>query len=43
MITARIAPLGGASAPAAVMAMPGDWPGPAMNDFLYLAQMAIDA
>lgn len=43
MITARTAPFRGASAPAAVMAMPGDWPGPALNDLLYLAQMMTDA
>lgn len=43
MITARTAPLRGASAPAAVVAAPGDWPGPSLNDPLYLAQMVTDA
>ena len=43
MITARTAPLRGASTPAAVTAIPGDWPGPALDDLLYLAQMLTDA
>jgi hypothetical protein len=43
MITARIASLKEASAPAAVTAMPGDWPGPALNDFPYVAQIALAA
>jgi hypothetical protein len=42
MITARIASLKGTPAPAAVAAVPGDWPGPAMNDLPYLAQI-VDA
>jgi len=41
MITARIASLKGTPAPAAAAAaaVPGDWPGPAMNDLPYLAQI----
>jgi hypothetical protein len=41
MITARIAPLQEASALAAVAAKPGDWPGPALNDLLYLALIVV--
>ena len=41
MIAARSAPLKNASSSAAVVATPGDWPGPALNDFLYLAQMVV--
>lgn len=37
MITARIATLKAIPAPAAAAALPGDWPGPAMNDLPYLA------
>jgi hypothetical protein len=40
MITARIASLKGTPAPAAA-AVPGDWPGPAMNDLPYLAQIVV--
>ncbi len=39
MITARIASTKGIPAPAA--AVPGDWPGPAMNDLPYLARVVI--
>ena len=41
MITARIASLKEIPAPAAVTAVPGDWPGPAMNDLPYLAQIVL--
>jgi hypothetical protein len=41
MITARITPLREAPAPAAVTAVPGDWPGPAMNDLPYLARILV--
>jgi hypothetical protein len=41
MITAPIAPLKEASAPVAITNIPGDWPGPALNDALYLAQIVI--
>ena len=41
MITARIAPLKEAPAPAAVTAIPGDWPGPTLNDLPYLAQFVV--
>jgi len=41
MITACIASFKGIPAPAAVAAVPGDWPGPAMNDLPYLAQIAV--
>jgi hypothetical protein len=37
MITARTAPLKATPAPA----VPGDWPGPAMNDLPYLAQIVV--
>jgi hypothetical protein len=39
MITAAVAPLKAIPAPAAVAAVPGDWPGPAMNDLPYLAKI----
>jgi hypothetical protein len=39
MIRSRVAPLKETTAPAAIMAAPGDWPGPALNDFLYPAQV----
>ncbi len=32
MIAARIAPLKRTPAPAAVTTIPGDWPGPTLND-----------
>jgi hypothetical protein len=32
MITTRMAPLTGTPAPAAGAAIPGDWPGPTLND-----------
>jgi hypothetical protein len=41
MNAARTASLKNAPASAAVMTLPGDWPGPALNDFLYLAQMVV--
>jgi hypothetical protein len=41
MITARIAPLREPSALAIVTAVPGDWPGPALNDLPYLAQIVV--
>jgi hypothetical protein len=41
MITARIASLKKIPTPAAVTAVPGDWPGPAMNDLPYLAQIVV--
>ena len=41
MITARTTPLKATPAPAAVAATPGDWPGPALDDFPYLAQIAV--
>jgi len=37
MITARTASL--KETAAAIAAVPGDWPGPAMNDLPYLAQV----
>jgi hypothetical protein len=40
MITARIASPQGIPAPAAAAVVPGDWPGPAMNDLPYLARIA---
>jgi hypothetical protein len=39
MINSRIAALKGTTASAAIMAAPGDWPGPALNDFLSPAQV----
>ena len=41
MITARIASLKESPALAAVAAVPGDWPGPAMNDLPYLAKVMV--
>lgn len=41
MITALIAPLKETSAPTAVTTVPGDWPGPALNDSVYLAQIVV--
>jgi hypothetical protein len=41
MITARITSLKGTPAPAAAPAVPGDWPGPAMNDLPYLARTVV--
>jgi hypothetical protein len=41
MITTRLAPLRGAPAPAAVTAVRGDWPGPAMNDLPYLEPVMV--
>jgi hypothetical protein len=41
MITARVAPLKEGPAPAAVTVVPGDWPGPAMSDLPYLAQITV--
>ena len=43
MITVRIASLKETLAPAAATAVPGDWPGPGMNDLPYLAQMMVAA
>jgi hypothetical protein len=40
MITARIAPRKETAPHPAATAIPGDWPGPAMNDLPYLAQLA---
>jgi hypothetical protein len=41
MVNSRTAPLRETTTPAAITAAPGDWPGPALNDFLYPAQVAI--
>ena len=41
MITSRIAPLREAQALAAVAAIPGDWPGPTLNDLPNLAEFAV--
>ncbi len=39
MTSSPTAPLRETAAPAATMAAPGDWPGPALTDFLYPAQV----
>jgi hypothetical protein len=39
MITAAVTPFKANPAPAAVAAVPGDWPGPAMNGLPYPAQV----
>lgn len=41
MISSRIAPLKETTAAATTMAAPGDWPGPALNDVLYPAQVVV--
>jgi hypothetical protein len=41
MITARTTPLKEIPAPAAAAAIPGDWPGPAYNDFQNLTQIVV--
>lgn len=41
MIKARTAPLKQAKAPAAILAAPGDWPGPFSDDFLQPAQVVV--
>ena len=41
MITARITPFKETPASAAVTVIPGDWPGPACNDFQNLTQIVI--
>jgi hypothetical protein len=41
MITAFIAPATETSASTAVTTIPGDWPGPALNDAVYLAQIVV--
>lgn len=41
MIIARTAARKETPAPAAVAAVPGDWPGPAMNDLPYLPQIVV--
>jgi hypothetical protein len=41
MITARITPLKETPIPAAVTAIPGDWPGPTLNDLPNLAEFAV--
>ena len=41
MFAARIASLSEPLSPVAVAAVPGDWPGPALNDLQYLAQTVV--